>query len=68
MGRILGSQDHLNDFQFGRGLRTIRIPEIAAKEKRSILEYASDGLSGRVGHLKRQRVSINAAILVSICP
>ena len=32
--------------------RVFQVPEIAPKEERRVLRYASDGLRGKVGHLE----------------
>lgn len=39
----------------GRSVRVFQVPEIAVKEERRVLEYASDGLNGKVGCLGNPR-------------
>ena len=36
-------------------VRVFQVPEIAVKEERRVLEYASDGLNGKVGRLENPK-------------
>ena len=40
----------------GRSVRVFQVPEITVKEERRVLEYASDGLNGKVGCLGNPQV------------
>ena len=48
--RLKGKVPHL-----GRSARVFQVSEIAVKEERRVLEYASDGLNGKVGCLGNPR-------------
>ena len=39
----------------GRSVRVFQVPEIAVKEERRVLEYASDGLNGKSGVWETRR-------------